>query len=279
MKLLFAILPAFCMTAVAFAVNSLEQEFKCPFDGTIWKQRIETSASPRGLRSDLRQLGDVVDPPTLPQCPKCRFPIFSDNLAEQANDPRKAKAFNRLKSFVLGADFQMLASKNPSYFTLAQVQEFLPAPHRYIALSYLRASWQVEERDAVCQRFLEKAHDHFAAAVSEMKATDRHFADTVLLCGEVERRLGMWDEAGKRFRDLQGTEGWKDSKLKPIVALQMKLIEQHDPIPHALDDSAEAHRPNATQAPNISIKQSAPLRSGLERPAVGGAPGAKPSPN
>jgi hypothetical protein len=80
------------------------------------------------MRLDLRQVGDVVDPPTLPQCTKCRFPLFSDRLTEQAKDPAKAHAFKQLGSFVRGADFQMLASKNPSYFALAQVQQILKAP-------------------------------------------------------------------------------------------------------------------------------------------------------
>ena len=157
MKSLFTLLPMWFLACVACAVNSLEQEFLCPVCGTHWEQRIETSGQSRGLRLDLRQLGDVKDPPTLPQCTKCRFPLFSDRLAAQSNDPTKAKAFKRLRSFILGADFQMLASKNPSYFTLAQVQEHLEAPHRHIALSYLRASWQVEDRDAACRRLLEKA--------------------------------------------------------------------------------------------------------------------------
>jgi hypothetical protein len=243
MKFLSAILPAFLVATMALAVNSLEQEFKCPFDGTEWKQRIETSASPRGLRSDLRRLGDVVEPPTLPQCPKCRFPMFSDRLAEPV--------IERLKPFVAGADFQMLAPKNPSYFTLAQVQEFLRAPHRYIALSYLRASWQVEDREAVCRRFLEKAHEHFLGAVSELRPGDRQFADIVLLCGEVERRLGKWEEAAERFRELGIGDDLKEAKLKPLVALQLKLIKLRDSSPRALDAPVPDAPPVAAQPPGV----------------------------
>jgi Uncharacterized protein conserved in bacteria (DUF2225) len=225
---------------------------------------VESSSSPRGLRLDLRQLGDVVDPPTLPQCPKCRFPLFSDQLSEPV--------IERLKPFVLGVDFQMLAGKNPSYFSLAQVQEFLRAPHRYIALSYLRASWQVEDRETVSRRLLEKAHSHFVSALAEMKAGDRQFADAALLCGEVERRLGKWEEAAKRFRELEAGPGLNDPKLKLVLALQFKLIEARDTAPHAMDGTAAAAGTVREKAPD------APSEPAVV-PGANGPADANPAPN
>ncbi len=243
MKFLFSLLPALFLACVACAVNSLEQEFLCPICGTHWQQRIETSSRAKGMRLDLRQVGDVVDPPTLPQCTKCRFPLFSDRLAEQAKDPAKANAFKRLRSFVTGGDFQMLASKNPSYFALAQVQKFLgedpenprPTPPRVIALSYLRASWQVEDREIACRRLLEKAHEHYLAALAGTRANDPQRGDLALLCGEIERRLGKWDDAERRFRELEASGILKNTPQADIPALQLRLIAQHDSAPHLLD--------------------------------------------
>lgn len=234
MKFLFSVLPVLLLAGAACGVNTIEQEFTCPMDGAVWKQRTETSASPRGMRLDLRQLGDVVDPPTLPQCPKCRFPLFSEQLGQPVLD--------RLKPFVLGGDFQMLSRKNPSYFGLAQVQEFLRAPNRYIALSYLRASWQVEEREAHCRRLLEKAREHFVAALSVLDASDKQFAELTLLCGEVERRLERWDDAEKRFRELDASGRLKGTPQAPIPALQLRLVEQRDSKPHMLEAVAVAQK-------------------------------------
>ena len=271
MKFIFSAAIALRMIAAACAVNSLEEEFTCPIDGTQWKQRVESSANPRGLRLDLRQLGDVVDPPTMPQCPKCRFPLFSERLAEQADDPAKAKAFQKLKAFVLGADFQMLARKNPSYFSLAQVQEFLGAPHRNIALSYQRASWPVEDREAMCRRLLEKAREHFLAALDGLKPDESRFGEVALLCGETERRLGKWDEAEKRFRELQKAEGFKDPKKMPIVAMQLKLIELRDSRPRALDEKIEVPKvPDASPEVPAKIELSEPR---LDLPGDPGNPG------
>ena len=240
MKFLFTCFPIWLLACIACAVNSLEQEFLCPVCGTHWEQRVETSGRSRGLRLDLRQLGDVVDPPTLPQCPKCRFPLFSAGLVEQSNDPAKAPAFRQLRTFVRGADFQMLTAKNPSYFALAQVQQLLKAPHRVIALSYLRASWQVEDRDVICRRLLEKALEHYIAARAEVRRDYRLRSDLALLCGEVERRLGKWDDAEKRFRDLESSGLLEDTPQAVIPAIQIQLIARRDSAPHALEVAAVA---------------------------------------
>ncbi len=240
MKFLFTCLPIWLLACVALAVNSMDQGFLCPICGTHWEQRVETSGHSRGLRLDLRQLGDVVDPPTLPQCTKCRFPLFNEQLLEQAQDPAKEKAFKRLRTFVLGADFQMLAAKNPSYFALALVQAVIgderhPTPHRYLALSYLRASWQVEDRPAACRRSLEKALEHYVAALDETDAQDRRRGDLALLCGEIERRLEKWDEAESRFRELESSALLHGTPRAAIPGIQLKLIARRDSAPHTLD--------------------------------------------
>jgi hypothetical protein len=228
----------------------MEQEFLCPVCGTHWQQRVETSGRARGLRLDLRQTGDVVDPPSLPQCTKCRFPLFSDRLVEQANDPAKAPAFKQLRTFVRGPDFQMLTAKNPSYFALAQVQQLLKAPHRVIALSYLRASWQVEDREGICRRLLEKALEHYVAARAEAGRDYRLRSDLALLCGEIERRLGKWDEAERRFRALQSSGILEDTPQANIPALQLRLIALRDSAPHLID--------GADVVQNLEMKAPAP---------------------
>ena len=226
MKLLLVFI--LTLTINARAVNSLEQDFTCPIDGHHWKQRIETSSNPRGMRLDRRELGDVVEPRTLPQCPKCRFVMFLDEFPEQLAD--------KIKPFILSPDYQMIAAKNPTYFSLAQIQEFLKAPPLFIGQSYLRASWQVEEKDALCQRHLARALDKISAAFTGMKPSDRHYINTALLAGEIERRLSRWEDASKRFHTLRDAPEFKDPKLQVIIALQLTLIEKRDNKPHAIEE-------------------------------------------
>jgi hypothetical protein len=214
------------------------------------------------LRLDLKKLGDVVEPPTLPQCPKCKFIVFSDTLGEPV--------IKKVKAFVQGGDYQMLAAKSPSWACLAQLQEFLSADPVYIAFSYLRASWQVEEKPALSERYLARAYDRFSKVAQTMSEGHKDRLNVLLLCGEFERRLGKFEEAEKRFREILAMEDFKqEPRREPIVTLQLKLIAAQDRAPHTLGLLREEPRfplgvkpsaPSITEKPKRATpNRSAPL--------------------
>ena len=240
----------FCAAGVARGVNSIEQEFTCPFDSHQWKQRMETSANVKGMRLDLRQFGDVVQPPTLPQCPKCRAVLFTDKF--------ELNLVLALKPFITGQDFAHMAAKYPSYYVLAQVQQQLKAPPYHVGHSFLRASWQVEDKPPMARHCLEQALEFLSLAFKSMERTDKRYANTVLLLGELERRLGLFEQADTRFRRL--VDAFKEPGLQRIVARQMELIASRDSAPHGIIASHDAM---------LSVPQ-----SGLEnsKPAPAGTP-------
>ncbi len=220
------------LVLAAPAVNTLEQSFTCPICGHVWTQRIETSSRPTGLRLDLRQLGDVVDPPTLPQCPNCRFVVFSESL--------KPATIDRLKPFVQGQDYQMFAAKSPTYFCLAQLQELLRAPAKYIAQSYLRAAWQSEDKPAVAARYLAMSEQLLAKALDGMIPEEKAYPDAALLRGEILRRLARWDEADQSFRTLGSRPDFQEPKRQQLVAQELSLIERKDSQPQQLREPGAA---------------------------------------
>jgi hypothetical protein len=222
-------------TIAGLGYNSLEQNFTCPICGTHWTQRIETSARPSGLRLDLRQLGDVVDPPTLPQCPQCRFVIFSETL--------KPATLEKLKSFVQGQDYQMFAAKGPTYSSLAQIQQYLKAPPRFIAQSYLRAAWQVEDRPVLATRFFISAEQQLARALNGMIPTEKDYPTSALLRAEVLRRLERWDDAAAQIRALADRADFQDAKRKAIVEQELDLIARRDSQPQQLREPGESSTP------------------------------------
>ena len=233
MKLLLTIALLLWTGLLARAVTTLEQSFTCPIDGETWKQRIETSTRPSGLRLDLKKLGDVADPPTLPQCPKCRFIVFSEALPEPI--------IKKVKAFVQGGDYQMIAAKSPSWACLAHLQEFLGAEPVHVGFSFLRASWQVEEKPVLCERYLARAYERFSKVALALPVGHKDRLNVLLLCGELERRLGKFDQAAERFRDLLGAEEFKDEpRREPISKLQLKFIEARDRAPHTLGPIKEA---------------------------------------
>jgi len=210
------------------AVNSLEQHFTCPICGNEWSERIEVSAHATGLRLDLRQLGDVVDPPTLPQCPKCRFVLFSEDL--------KQITIDKLKPFIQGQDYQMFAAKSPSYFSLAQIQQFLKAPPRFVGQSYLRASWQVEEKPLVSARYLAIAEEQIARALAGMAPEEKEYPNTALLRAELLRRLERWDKAAAQIRALASRPDFQEARRKRLVEQELDLIERKDSQPQQLQE-------------------------------------------
>lgn len=222
------------------AVNSVEQDFTCPFDGHRWAERVETSADAKGMRLDLKQLGDVVQPPTLPQCPKCKAVIFLDKF--------EPEVVERLRPLVKSEDFEQIASKYPSYYVLALVQERLNAPQFHIAHSYLRASWQCEAKPAVARRCLGLAYGALSSAFASMDASHKHYKNSALLMGELERRLEKFDAAEVRFRALSEADGFKEPGSQRIITRQMELIAKKDSQPHgitAANDSLVSAKPAA----------------------------------
>jgi uncharacterized C2H2 Zn-finger protein len=246
------------LALAAPAVDSLEQQFTCPICGTVWKERIETSARATGLRLDLRRLGDVVDPPTLPQCPKCGFVYFSDKLNE--------RAVAKLKPFIQGQDYQLIAAKSPTYFCLAQIQQALKAPPRFVAQSYLRASWQVEDRPVIAARYLALAAEQFGRACHSMEPGDDAYVDTCLLYGETLRRIGHWPQADAHFRNLLGRPEFQEPKRQQIIAEELRLIAAKNAQPEQLrEPGAPGGEPEMLPDPvPISVKK--PVQSNPQQP-------------
>ena len=209
---------------------------------------METSANVKGMRLDLRQFGDVVQPPTLPQCPKCRAVLFTDKF--------ELNLVLALKPFITGQDFAYMAAKYPSYYVLAQVQQRVKAPPYHVGHSFLRASWQVEDKPPMARHCLKQALEFLSLAFKSMERTDKRYANTVLLLGELERRLGLFEQADTRFRGL--VDAFKEPGLQRIVTRQMELIASRDSAPHGIIASHDA----MLAVPQSGLENSKPAPAG-----------------
>lgn len=149
--------------------------------------------------------------------------------------PREGTRLQATRLIRAGRGFPDARIEEPVLFRARAGAADTQGPHRHIALSYLRASWQVEDREAPRRRLLENAREHYIAALTETGTNDPQYGDLALLCGEIERRLGKWGDAEKRFRDLESSGILKGTPQADIPALQLRLIAQHDSAPHLLD--------------------------------------------
>ena len=225
---------------------------------------METSANVTGMRLDLKQLGDVVQPATLPQCPKCRAVLFTENF--------DLKLVLALKPFIDGKEFAQVSAEYPSYYALAQIQQHLKAPPYHIGHSYLRASWQAESKPAIAELCLAQAYESLSLALKSMEARDKRYANTALLLGELERRLARFEDAETRFRALAGVEALKEVGYQRVIERQMELIAKRDNKPHEILTSQDAVRVGAPPIPLMEY-----TTQSLE--SISAAPKPKPQPH
>jgi hypothetical protein len=136
---------------------------------------------------------------------------------------------------VLSPEYQNLAKDNTSYFLLAKIFEYLGETDWLIANSYLQATWQVEDKPEKEKQYLDLTLQHLNKFLSTgNKEGDRAWETGQMLAGEMERRLGRFDEAKKRFLDLSKLSGFKQGVNAAVVNYQLDLISKKDTGVHDL---------------------------------------------
>jgi hypothetical protein len=232
MSKIHALIFSLCLALAGFAAETHE-ELVCPIDGFIFKEPVAPKGETRGIRLDTRRLGEVADPPPIPQCPHCRFVVFNNQIPESVAE--------KLRPFIKG-DYRELAAKEPSYGCLALIQEYLrrhaDVPSLRIAQSHLFASWQTEGREAVSMRHLRMAYEAFSTALGEMTPEDKERPGVTLLCAELERRFGLWDAAAKRLKAFRESN-LMEPHLAPIIERQISFINLRDSAAHAVRQEEE----------------------------------------
>ena len=202
-----------------------EIEVTCPLDGTKFMSPVNVTGGRMGLQLDLRPIGFMDIPPRLPVCPSNHFVVYKRDFTQTEKE--------RLQKFVLTPEYQDQAKDNPSYFLLARILEFMGQTDYVVANAYLQASWQVDDRPEKQKQYLDLTLQHFKKFLStNNKEGDREWVTAQMLAGEMERRLGRFDDAKARFLDLSKKSGFQEGPNAKIVTYQLDLIGKKDSKPH-----------------------------------------------
>lgn len=221
------VLLIFTGVAAATAATDQEVDVICPIDGTSFKFKPDISGAQTGIQLDLKPTGFLIAPRAIPVCPNNHFVVFK----KQFTDAEKES----LKKFVLSKEYQDLVQDNPSYFLLARIYEHLGEPEWGIAYAYLEASWQVEDKPEKQKQYFEMTLQHLNTYLSaERKEGDRTWETAILLAGELERRLGRFEEAKARFLKLSKSPVFQQGLYSRIIKYQNELISGKDTGPHDL---------------------------------------------
>ncbi len=232
--LILSCLVFLCATAVAHASTFREVEVTCPLCETKFKTHLQMSGTRFAQRLDLKPVGPISAPWPLAICPKDSFVIYKEEFTPSEKD--------RLKTFVNSRAYQDLVKDYPPYFRLARIYEFLGEDDFALGYTYVQASWEAENIPAQKGSYrpsLEACLSHLKKFLADKKDKDRKWETAQLLSGEMERRLGQFDQAGKRFRQLAGMEEFQKEPFEGIVRFQLELIQKGDSNPQVIPQKGD----------------------------------------
>ena len=170
----------------------------------------------------------AVDGTAMPEVP---FRNYADDVKEIPAE--------KLKPFVLSAQYQTASKNQPAYFCIALIQTFLGATPQVIGHAYLKASWQTESNPKECRKHLESALTNLSTALASLKSDSPDSQTISILCCELERRTERFPEARKRCENLLKTEAFKTGFLREVLQREMEFISKKDSAPHAITADQE----------------------------------------
>jgi len=206
----------------AAALTFSEGHFECPIGGEKFSQRMASSGTQFGAMLDLKPIGPIAAPWTLAECPGNGFILFKGEFS--------AAELERLAPYVASPAYQALRAET-TWYRAAQLRRVIDAPGIEVAYTLLNASWQASSEQY--PRYAREALTEFEAAMRAPDAPHEGaaWATSEMLAGELERRLGNFDAAGRRFARLATRAELAAPQLAAIVRFQQCLIATRDGSP------------------------------------------------
>lgn len=234
MRCLVCFLLVSVSVSTALAHTAVQVQKTCPLCSKSFEAVLDASGTQFGVRLDLKPLGPIAAPWAVPVCPDCKFVLYADNIDKaELEKCRKIVAGERYKA----------AAQRSSYHLLGILREELGRDELTLAWTFLQASWQEEGKKDSYIEDLKLALKHFSAFLAAAKEKGEKWQDACLLSGEIERRLGKFDEARKRFTALGADKDFQEDIFKRIIKYQLALIDKKDSNPHDVPGKDDAEKP------------------------------------
>lgn len=219
------------------AMKVLDVQVVCPIDGKSFSARVAVSGTSFGRYFDGQEYGPIASPGPLPVCPGNGF------VVEQKRSYSEAE-LARLRAFVDSPKYRGWAAKDTPYYRLAKQRAFFGESEDAQAQALLVATWE-----AGAQRYPRYAEEALAAwrKRAEREGGGESGYQARLLVGELQRRLGRFDEARASFEALRADRGFPGAKveakdaqyLRKMVEAQLQLIRDRSVAHARLDENGE----------------------------------------
>lgn len=240
MRLAALALGSLLLPASAGALTVAPADFTCPIDGKPFTVSVMTSGTSYGSYFDGQLVGPIESPVPLVACPGNGFIIDRDGAYTDAE-------LAKLRPFVTSAQYKHWLKDDSAYYRLAKQREFMGDTPDSIADALLQATW--EAGGDLYQRYAGEALDALRKLAAREASQGEDAIGTRMLAGELERRLGRFDEARATFTALQadpafpgkGSEEARSYRRK-VAEAQLQLIAARDTGRARLDDDGKLAR-------------------------------------
>lgn len=191
----------------------------------------EMSATIVDISLDMKPIGMVTAPATIPDCLKCGFVIFKSS----ASGPELAQ----YRDIVSSVEYRGIRDRS-SYYRLAFLSKKIGRNPMEVAGAYLHASWQEEQQPERFKEDLELTLEHLNASVPEGAESSLELSGIKLLRSEILRRLGRFAEAKEALRGIRAKDLPKNSPSVEILKYERVLCNRKDYARHGIGEMEAA---------------------------------------
>jgi len=211
--------------SISSASTTAEVRVKCPIGGKTFKTVEAMSGTQFGTNLDQKPFGAILAPWPIAKCPDNGFVVYKKDFTKDELD--------RLQAYVMSDEYQALQKIESNYYLAATLLTRMDTPAEQIAYAFLQSTWEVEA-DSRYRRYAEKTLAHFESVIAKPPAAfdKADIAFYKQIAGEMERRLGRFDAAKKRFDALIGAPDVKGTTLEQVVAQEIELVKSGDSATH-----------------------------------------------
>ncbi|MGO1071022.1 hypothetical protein [Lysobacter sp. CA199] len=219
------------------AMTFMDIQVTCPIDGKPFPSRVMGSGTSFGMYFDTQRFGPIASPAPLPTCPGNGFIVADDSRRYSEAE------LTRLRGFVESAEYRAWIANDTPYYRLAKQMAFMGESEDAIANVLLSATWEAGQR---YPRYAAEALQVWQRRALREAGSDRAHHSRMLV-GELQRRLGRFEEARATFEALHADRGFPGKQddaetaayMRKVVQAQLQLIRSRSVAHARLDEDGE----------------------------------------
>jgi hypothetical protein len=201
------VLGALVLSSASGAHTTMRGDYVCPIGGEKFSQYVDSSGSSFGMGLDFKPWGPIVAPFRVPECPGNKFVMYRQDYPPAL--------LEKLEAFVASPAYPR---DSPQYYRIYAMQKHLGEPVDRQFWTLVQVTWNNYGPQG---RYAREAIELADLALAAETSGSKKWVNTALLKGELQRRLGMFDEALDTFKLVEQAAADAASR-EPIVATMLE---------------------------------------------------------